>query len=83
MVLTIYWQNLSQKMVDMDEPDYSLCFGLRFVRELWTRSCTPLHHEGFCLWQSPEANRDWRRPWNTVDTGPRRERSSGSLTFFP
>ena len=34
---------------------------------------TSKHHEGFCLWQSPEANRDWGRPWNAVDTGPRRD----------
>ena len=34
---------------------------------------TSKHHEGFCLWQSAEANRDWGRPWNAVDIGPRRD----------
>ncbi|MHB8519894.1 MAG: alpha-L-fucosidase [Limisphaerales bacterium] len=34
---------------------------------------TSKHHEGFCLWQSAEANRDWGRPWNAVDTGPKRD----------
>jgi alpha-L-fucosidase len=34
---------------------------------------TSKHHEGFCLWQSAEANRDWGRPWNAVDIGPHRD----------
>jgi len=34
---------------------------------------TSKHHEGFCLWQSAEANRDWGRPWNAVDAGPHRD----------
>jgi len=34
---------------------------------------TSKHHDGFCLWQSAEANRDWGRPWNAVDIGPKRD----------
>lgn len=34
---------------------------------------TSKHHEGFCLWPSAEASRDWGRPWNSVETGPRRD----------
>jgi alpha-L-fucosidase len=34
---------------------------------------TSKHHEGFTLWQSQEANRDWGRPWNAVDAGPGRD----------
>jgi alpha-L-fucosidase len=34
---------------------------------------TSKHHEGFCLWPSAEASRDWGRPWNSVEIGPRRD----------
>jgi alpha-L-fucosidase len=34
---------------------------------------TSKHHEGFTLWKSAEANRAWGRPWNSVDTGPKRD----------
>ncbi len=34
---------------------------------------TSKHHEGFTLWRSAEANRAWGRPWNAVDTGPKRD----------
>ena len=34
---------------------------------------TSKHHEGFCLWPSAEASRDWGRPWNAVEIGPKRD----------
>jgi alpha-L-fucosidase len=34
---------------------------------------TSKHHEGFTLWKNEQANRAWQRPWNAVDTGPRRD----------
>ena len=34
---------------------------------------TSKHHEGFCMFQSAEANRDWGQPWNAVDIGPKRD----------
>ncbi|HEY1342875.1 MAG TPA: alpha-L-fucosidase [Bryobacteraceae bacterium] len=34
---------------------------------------TSKHHEGFCLWRNAQANRAWGRPWNAVDTGPKRD----------
>ena len=34
---------------------------------------TSKHHEGFALWPSKEASATWGRPWNAVDTGPKRD----------
>jgi len=34
---------------------------------------TSKHHDGFALWPSAEASRDWARPWNAVDIGPKRD----------
>ena len=34
---------------------------------------TSKHHEGFCLWPNADASRTWGRPWNSVETGPRRD----------
>jgi alpha-L-fucosidase len=34
---------------------------------------TSKHHDGFSLWPSAEASRDWGRPWNSVETGPKRD----------
>ncbi len=34
---------------------------------------TSKHHDGFALWPSAEATRTWGRPWNVVDTGPKRD----------
>ena len=41
--------------------------GARYV------ALTSKHHEGFALWPSKEASSGWGRPWNAVDTGPRRD----------
>jgi len=34
---------------------------------------TSKHHDGFCLFESEEANRSWGRKWNSVDIGPGRD----------
>jgi alpha-L-fucosidase len=34
---------------------------------------TSKHHEGFALWPSKEASTTWGRPWNAVETGPKRD----------
>jgi alpha-L-fucosidase len=34
---------------------------------------TSKHHEGYCLWNSPEADRDWHRSWNAVTGTPHRD----------
>jgi alpha-L-fucosidase len=34
---------------------------------------TSKHHEGYCLWNSKEADRDWQRPWNAVTGTPKRD----------
>lgn len=34
---------------------------------------TSKHHDGFCLWPSLEASRDWGRPWNSMEIGPHRD----------
>jgi alpha-L-fucosidase len=34
---------------------------------------TSKHHEGFALWPSKEASQTWGRPWNAVETGPKRD----------
>ena len=34
---------------------------------------TSKHHDGFALWPSADADRDWGRPWNSVTAGPHRD----------
>ncbi|SFQ49887.1 alpha-L-fucosidase [Parafilimonas terrae] len=34
---------------------------------------TSKHHEGYCLWNNAEADRDWGRPWNAVTGTPHRD----------
>lgn len=34
---------------------------------------TSKHHEGYCLWNSPWADKSWGRPWNAVTGTPKRD----------
>lgn len=34
---------------------------------------TSKHHEGYCLWNSAEADRTWQKPWNAVTGTPKRD----------
>lgn len=34
---------------------------------------TTKHHDGYALWPSKEASRDFGRPWNSMDIGPGRD----------
>src|SRR5215467_3923351 len=34
---------------------------------------TSKHHDGFAIWPSAEATRDWGRPWNATVIGPKRD----------
>lgn len=34
---------------------------------------TSKHHEGYCLWNSTEADKTWQRPWNSVTGTPKRD----------
>jgi alpha-L-fucosidase len=34
---------------------------------------TSKHHEGYCLWNSAEADRDWGRAWNAATGSPHRD----------
>jgi alpha-L-fucosidase len=34
---------------------------------------TSKHHEGYCLWDSKEADLAWQRPWNAVTGTPKRD----------
>lgn len=34
---------------------------------------TSKHHDGYCLWPSEEASKNWGRPWNSLEVGPMRD----------
>lgn len=34
---------------------------------------TSKHHDGYCLWPSKEASKSFGMPWNSVDSGPKRD----------
>ena len=34
---------------------------------------TSKHHDGYCLWPSAEASQSFGTPWNSVESGPRRD----------
>lgn len=34
---------------------------------------TSKHHEGYCLWNNANADRDWQHPWNAVTGTPKRD----------
>lgn len=34
---------------------------------------TAKHHDGFALWPDPIASRDYGRPWNSMEVGPKRD----------
>lgn len=34
---------------------------------------TSKHHDGYCLWPSAEADKNWGRPWSSTNSGPMRD----------
>jgi alpha-L-fucosidase len=66
-----YQQFASMFRAELFDPDHwaetFLKSGAKYV------VLTSKHHEGFALWPSKEASRTWGRPWNSVETGPKRD----------
>ena len=66
-----YYQFAPMFKAEMFDPDEWAAIikqsGAKYV------ALTSKHHEGFCMFQSAEANRDWGQPWNAVDIGPKRD----------
>ena len=75
---TIPYQNFApQFRAELFDPDHWADVfarsGAKYV------ALTSKHHEGFALWPSKEASATWGRPWNAVETGPKRD-MLGDLT---
>ncbi len=68
---TTYYQLAGQFKAELFQPDqWAELFrksGARYV------VLTSKHHDGFCLWPSPEADRDFGFPWNASEVGPRQD----------
>lgn len=45
------------------------------IRKIRCQVCslTTKHHDGYALWPSMEASRDYGRPWNSMEIGPKRD----------
>src|SRR5438034_4759099 len=67
----VYQNFASQFKAELFDPDHWADVfagsGARYV------VLTSKHHEGFALWPSREASATWGRPWNAVETGPKRD----------
>ena len=66
-----YYQLADQFKAELFNPDeWAKLFeqsGARYI------VLTSKHHDGFALWPSKEASRDWGFPWNAVELGPKRD----------
>jgi alpha-L-fucosidase len=66
-----YYQLADQFKAELFNPDEWASLiersGARYV------VLTSKHHDGFALWPSKEATRDWGFPWNAVEAGPHRD----------
>lgn len=66
-----YYQLADQFKAELFNPDE----WARLIEQSGARYVvlTSKHHDGFALWPSKEASRDWGRPWNAMDAGPHRD----------
>ncbi|RFM28484.1 alpha-L-fucosidase [Deminuibacter soli] len=68
---TTYYQLASQFKAELFDPEaWAKLFeqsGAKYI------VLTSKHHDGFCLWPSKEADKDWGFPWNAVTAGPKRD----------
>jgi alpha-L-fucosidase len=66
-----YYQFADQFKAELFNPDEWASLiersGARYV------VLTSKHHDGFALWPSKEATRDWGFPWNAMEAGPHRD----------
>src|ERR1700761_899563 len=61
-------QQFKAELFDPDQwADVFLHSGAKYV------VLTSKHHEGFALWPSKEASREWGRPWNAMEIGPKQD----------